>query len=101
MTYSGKAAGNEPGVFEWAFLVERLRAKRNIHRPDINLLPASEKAAARWITGCLPSTEPAVHTHPSSIQSPFRETLWANPTLPTANITSDSFASGLKSLSGN
>lgn len=40
MTYSGKAAGNEPGVFEWAFLAERLRAKRSVHRPDINrLLP--------------------------------------------------------------
>lgn len=45
MTYSGKAAGNEPGVFEWAFLVERLRAKRNIQRPDINLLPPLGKSS--------------------------------------------------------
>lgn len=47
MTYSGKAAGNEPGVFEWAFLVERLRVKRNIHRPDINLLLPSWKKQPR------------------------------------------------------
>lgn len=74
MTFSNKAVPNEPSVFEWDFLVQMLRAGKSVHCKDINLF-SQGKAATRWITGCLPSTEHVVHTHLSSIQPPFRGTL--------------------------